>query len=598
MSDQITLGRYLFERLYQLQIQTIFGLPGDFNLSLLDKVYEVEDAHGKGSFRWAGNANELNAAYAADGYARLKKISCLVTTFGVGELSALNGIAGSYAEHVGVLHVVGVPSVSSQAKQLLLHHTLGNGDFTVFHRMSTNISQTTAFLSDLSSAPKEIDRCIRECYTSQRPVYLGLPANMVDLTVSASLLDTPIDLSLEPNDPEAQEEILESIENLVNIAERPIILVDACAARHDCKQEVKELIEVTQFPVFVTPMGKGAVDEGGASGNLVEDDPDLVSKIAKKLTEGKTAASRFGGVYVGTLSKPEVKAAVENADLVISCGALLSDFNTGSFSYSYGTKNVIELHSDHTKIRQAIFKDVKMKELLRHLSKRLAPVVATSHKVQPVPKIKMINTPAPKHTKLTQEWLWTRVSSWFREGDVVISETGTSSFGIPQTRFPNNVTGISQVLWGSIGYSVGATLGAVMAAQELDPKKRVILFVGDGSLQLTVQEISTMIRHGTTPYLFVLNNDGYTIERLIHGENAGYNDIQNWKNLQLLDTFGAQDYESVRISTIGEAEAIFTDRKFNENTKIRLIEVMLPRMDAPKTLVDQAMITAKINKEG
>lgn len=119
--SSVTLGRFLFERLNQLQVQTIFGLPGDFNLSLLDKIYEVD------GMKWAGNANELNAAYAADGYSRVKGLACLVTTFGVGELSALNGVAGLYAEHVGMLHVVGVPSILSQAKQLLLHHTLGNG---------------------------------------------------------------------------------------------------------------------------------------------------------------------------------------------------------------------------------------------------------------------------------------------------------------------------------------------------------------------------------------------------------------------------------------------------------------------------------------
>lgn len=120
---------------------------------------------------------------------------------------------------------------------------------------------------------------------------------------------------------------------------------------------------------------------------------------------------------------------------------------------------------------------------------------------------------------MTQEYLWTKVSSWFREGDIIITETGTSAFGIVQSRFPKNSIGISQVLWGSIGYTVGATCGAAMAAQELDPKRRVILFVGDGSLQLTVQEISTMCKwECNNTYLFVLNNDGYTIERLIHGE--------------------------------------------------------------------------------
>lgn len=559
----ITLGRYLFERLSQLQVNTIFGLPGDFNLSLLDKIYEVE------GMKWAGNANELNAAYAADGYSRVKGLGCLVTTFGVGELSALNGVAGSYAEHVGMLHVVGVPSISSQAKQLLLHHTLGNGDFTVFHRMSNNISQTTAFLSDINSAPAEIDRCIREAYIYQRPVYVGLPANLVDLHVPASLLSTPIDLALRANEPEAQAEVVDSVLKLVSEAKNPVILVDACASRHSVKAEVEKLVDLTQFPVFSTPMGKSAISE---------DHP------------------RFGGVYVGTLSTPEVKELVEEADLILSIGGLMSDFNTGSFSYSYKTKNVVEFHSDYTKIRQATFPGVQMKETLQDLLSKVQPAAAHYSPI-PVPQLKLINSPAAPNTPLTQEWLWTRLSSWFREGDIIVTETGTSAFGIIQSKFPNNTIGISQVLWGSIGFTVGATLGAVMAAEELDPNRRVILFVGDGSLQLTVQEISTMCKWETKPYLFVLNNDGYTIERLIHGMTATYNDIQPWNNLALLPLFNAKEHEALRVSTTGEIDALFNDAAFSTNSKIRMIEVMLPKMDAPQNLVNQAELTARTNAE-
>ncbi|AMD18659.1 HBL243Cp [Eremothecium sinecaudum] len=559
--SEITLGRYLFERLKQVEVQTIFGLPGDFNLSLLDKIYEVP------GMRWAGNANELNAAYAADGYARLKGMSCIITTFGVGELSALNGIAGSYAEHVGVLHVVGVPSISSQAKQLLLHHTLGNGDFTVFHRMSANISETTAVLTDITSAPSEIDRCIRTCYITQRPVYLGLPANLVDLMVPASLLSTPIDLSLKPNDAEAEAEVVESVLQMIANAKNPVILSDACASRHDVKAETKKLIDATQFPAFVTPMGKGSIDE---------------------------QHPRFGGVYVGTLSSPEVKESVESADLILSVGALLSDFNTGSFSYSYKTKNIVEFHSDHIKIRNATFPGVQMKFVLQKLVSQVGDVIKGYQPV-PVPAGQTKNEPTDDSTLLSQEWLWKQVGDFLQEGDVVITETGTAAFGINQTRFPNQAYGISQVLWGSIGFTTGACLGAAFAAEEIDPKKRVILFIGDGSLQLTVQEISTMVRWGLKPYLFVLNNDGYTIERLIHGEKAQYNDIQPWKHLNLLPTFGAKDYEAIRVSTTGEWNKLASDSAFNENSKIRMIEVMLPVMDAPSNLVKQAQLTAQTN---
>ena len=88
-ADTIPLGLYLWTRIKQVGVNRIFGVPGDFNLTLLDHIYDVE------GLEWVGNTNELNAAYAADGYARtMHGAGCLVTTHGVGELSALNGIAG------------------------------------------------------------------------------------------------------------------------------------------------------------------------------------------------------------------------------------------------------------------------------------------------------------------------------------------------------------------------------------------------------------------------------------------------------------------------------------------------------------------------
>ncbi|CDH13278.1 related to Pyruvate decarboxylase [Zygosaccharomyces bailii ISA1307] len=303
---------------------------------------------------------------------------------------------------------------------------------------------------------------------------------------------------------------------------------------------------------------------------------------------------RFGGVYVGTLSSPAVKQAVESADLILSVGALLSDFNTGSFSYSYKTKNIVEFHSDHMKIRNATFPGVQMRFVLADLLKKV-PAAIKGYTPGPVPAAPAPNAEVAASTPLKQEWLWRQVGKFLQEGDIVITETGTSAFGINQAHFPDHTYGISQVLWGSIGYTTGSTLGAAFAAEEIDPKKRVVLFIGDGSLQLTVQEISTMVRWGLKPYLFVLNNDGYTIERLIHGEKAQYNDIQPWKNLQLLPTFGATDYETHRVATVGEWEKLTTDAKFNENSKIRMVEIMLEVMDAPSSLVAQAKLTAAIN---
>ena len=570
--ETISLGHYIFSRIKQIGVKTIFGLPGDFNLALLDKLYETD------GLRWAGSSNELNAAYAADGYSRVNGFGVLVTTFGVGELSALNGVAGAYAEHVAMLHIVGVPSSAAQQKKLLLHHTLGNTDFEAYHRMSAQISETTAMLRDAGSAPSEIDRCIRTAAVAKRPVYLGIPANLVDAMVPASLLDTPIDLDPPQSVPDSEAEVVETVLSMISKAERPVILSDACAGRHNVTAEVRALVDATQFRAFATPLGKGTINEGHP---------------------------RFGGVYVGTLSQPGVKEAVESADLVISVGAVLSDFNTGSFSYAYQTRNVVELHSTYVRIRTALFTDVHMKSVLRKVIQQVASHLPDVPPCPLPPPPAAVATPAAD-TPLSQEWLWSNaVGAFLREGDIVITETGTSGFGINGTRFPNRVLGINQVLYGSIGYSVGAAVGASFAAEELQKgqaqsePRRVILFVGDGSLQLTVQEISCLIRWGLCPYIFVLNNNGYTIERLIRGPTAQYNDIQGWRHQQILSTFGADESnsQSFGVRTVGDWNALAKDAAFGINDKIRLIELFLPQMDAPPSLIAQAQLTSKTNAE-
>lgn len=102
---------------------------------------------------------------------------------------------------------------------------------------------------------------------------------------------------------------------------------------------------------------------------------------------------------------------------------------------------------------------------------------------------------------ITQKWFWPRAGEFLKENDIVITETGTANFGIWETKFPKGVTALSQVLWGSIGYSVGACQGAALAARDAATDRRTILFVGDGSFQLTAQEVSTMIRLGLKPIM-------------------------------------------------------------------------------------------------
>jgi pyruvate decarboxylase len=563
LEQPVDVAEYLFRRLSELGVNSVHGVPGDYNLVALDYLPKCD-------LKWVGSVNELNAAYAADGYARVKKMAALVTTFGVGELSAINGVAGAFSERIPVVHIVGCPSTTSQRDGMLLHHTLGNGDFNVFANMSAEISCDMAKLTKPAEIAAQIDNALRQCWVQSRPVYIMLPTDMVQVKIEGSRLKEPIDLSEPTNDPEAEDYVVDVVMKYLVGAKRPMLLVDACAIRHRVLDEVRELIGKTKLPVYVTPMGKGAINE------------ELPS---------------YGGVYAGNgSSPPQVQDLVESSDLIITIGALKSDFNTAGFSYRTSQLKTIDLHSDHCVVRYSNYPGVRMRGVLRKVIDKVDP---RDLAIQSSPSVE--NT-VPKNSTdsqiINQAWFWPRVGKFLRKNDIVVTETGTANFGIWDTKFPEGVTALSQVLWGSIGWSVGACQGAALAVKDSKVDRRVILFVGDGSFQLTAQEVSTMIRHGLKPIIFVICNEGYTIERYIHGMEAEYNDIQQWKFKDLVDVFGgAKTSRKFMVQTRDQVEALFAEEEFNRASKLLFIELYMPKEDAPRALVMTAEASAKVNSK-
>jgi len=196
-------------------------------------------------------------------------------------------------------------------------------------------------------------------------------------------------------------------------------------------------------------------------------------------------------------------------------------------------------------------------------------------------------------------YFWPRIAQFIQSEDVVVTETGTSSFGALEMPLPANAIYVSQILWGSIGWATGAAVGAALAARERKLKGRTLLFTGDGSLQLTVQELSTAMQHRLSPIIFVLNNKGYTIERHLHGRDRHYNDIVNWKWTQLLDVLAPEDLSpkprSYTVRTKQELDALLKDESFAKADGIQLVEVMMDKYDAPVPLLRQTELSVKTN---
>lgn len=449
-SGKITLGRYMWERLHQVGVDTIFGVPGDFNLQFLDSIYHTP------GLKFITNQNELNAAYAADGYARVKNApGCLVTTHGVGELSALNGVAGAMSEHVKMVHVVGQTTRAMQKNHMMIHHSIGRKpDHQTYNRCSEPVRFAAAELWDIDTAPAEIDRVIRECFIKSGPVYIFLPLDLSAEEVDASLLDTLIDTS--PHvDQEAQRAAVSAISSALSISKHPSLLIDALVQRFDAVAEAQALVDTLGVPFFSANMGKGILDE---------------------------TSPHYIGVWNGAIGTPGVREAAESADLVLTLGYLPADTNSGGFSRKIDENKTIHINPHSVVVFGKEHHNISIKPLLAALVASLPspPQHSIPRAVLPPPR-----TPRDGDaTHITQSWLWPQIESFLRPGDIIVGETGTSVFGLCDIAFPRSVQFIAQVYYGSIGYATAATLGIEVARKEVERitgrKGRTVLITGDG----------------------------------------------------------------------------------------------------------------------
>lgn len=541
MQTDYSVADYLLDRLAGCGIHHLFGVPGDYNLQFLDHVIQHPTVH------WVGCANELNAAYAADGYGRCRGAGALLTTFGVGELSAINGIAGSFAEYVPVLHIVGAPCSTVQQRGELLHHTLGDGDFRHFWRMSEPVTAARAILT-AQNACYEIDRVISTMLAESRPGYLMLPADVAKMAAIP-----PVNAFTFPavqSDEMRLDAFRRHAQALMSGSPRVALLADFLARRFGVQKMLQCWMRDFPVPHATMLMGKGLFDE---------------------------TQPGFVGTYSGAASPPTVREAIEGADRVVCVGARFTDTLTAGFSQQLPRERTIDIQPFAARVGETWFSGVSMRDAVNTLIS-----VCRHHSRNPLKPVNHTDAPHRVHQgTLDQSALWQTLQDFIRPGDIILADQGTAAFGAAGLRLPAEVDFLVQPLWGSIGFCLPAAFGAQTAC----PERRVILLSGDGAAQLTIQELGSMLRDGLRPIIVLLNNDGYTVERAIHGAQQRYNNIARWNWTHIPHALSHDGQaECWRVSeTVQLAEAL---EAAAHHHRLALIEVMLPKTDLPDLLRD------------
>lgn len=536
---QTTIGHFLWERLKQLGVRYVFGVPGDFNLQLLEQLDDVE------GIEFVGNCNELNAAYAADGYARTNGIAAILTTYGVGDLSALCGIAGSCAEHLPVVMVTGVPPLYMMRNRLRVHHSMAEGNFDNIMNCAREFTSSGARITT-SNAQIEIDRALTTCWQERCPVYLQIPSNISYLNIEVP--ETPLNRQFASSDPQQLQQAVTQIAERLTEAKNPLLLVDMDADRSQIRQPLQQLADHLQLPYAAFRTGKAILDE--SSPLYLGHYPDAPnSRVAKQFAR---------------------------ADLIVATAPCYSEGSSTIATDTFPEDKTIYLRGEDVTVAGQTYEGVSIQQLINALLEEDIAIAAERQPLpaeEPVPALEFSN----KET-LTQAKLWPHVAQHFAANDVIIGEMGCSHIGLLGQRLPQGCHYIAQSIWGAIGFSLPALLGCMMA----DATKNHWLFIGDGSLQMTVQELSTILNRGLKPTIVLLNNKGYTIERFILGKNAAYNDIANWDHQALFQAFAPGhelNYQSV--TTHGGLEQALANRP---NDRASIIELHLDAYDAPQML--------------
>ena len=536
MEKTYTVSRYILDRLHQAGVGHLFGVPGDYVLDFLDEVLASP-------IRWVGTCNELNAGYAADGYARMNGIGGAVVTYGVGGLSIVNAVAGAYAEQVPLIVVSGAPPARRREAGALVHHLVANYQLQL--EVFRKITAAAALLTDPETAPAEIDRVVAQCVARKLPGYLELPADVARAPCRRPAADLvpPVAAS----DPAVLAECVAEVARRFDRAAHPMALVGMELARQRLGPDALRLVETVEIP-FASMLSSKSL--------LPEFHP------------------QFAGIYQGGWSRETVRRQVEDSDCLLSLGVWMTDLDTGLFSVNFDESRVVSAGGGRVRIGPHVYDGVQLGDFVRALAAALRPRSYLESHPAPGRTFKPVFAPRPA-CELTAPRLYECLDGFLDDDMVLLAEPGDSFCAAPEFTIEEAENFIVQTYYAAIGYCTPAALGVGLAR----PGKRPVVLTGDGALQMTAQELSTLIRQRCPAIVVVVNNDGYLVERELH-EDGAYNDLQMWRYSELPRTFDRSGDAAVgvRVATEEELVAALAAAQ-RDKAKLHLIEAWLPQRD-------------------
>jgi len=553
-----TVGTYLAARMFEVGLRDYFVVPGDYNLNLLDEILKNE------SMQMVSCCNELNAGYAADGYARAVGVGAVFVTFTVGGLSVVNAVAGAYSDNLPILVVSGGINSNDIGSNRVLHHTTGLAKKSQQFEIFEKVTAYAAVISHVNEAKLQIDQAFHIMLREKKPVYLEISCNL-----ALEPLARPCPFFYKGTSTSSEEALELAIQAAMHFwteATKPVLIGGVKMRSHHCIPQFEALADRAKCATAVMPNAKGM---------FREDHP------------------QFTGTYWGTVSSPGCANIVESADLYIFVGPIFNDYTTVGYSALIKKNKMIIVEPGRVTMPDGtMFGIVKMAHFLDRLAKVITPNPASMEAYIRVKEERKDLVPSPSGSPLQTRHMMYHIQKNLTSNHALVVETGDSWFNGQRLHLPVGCQYEFQMQYGSIGWSVGALLGMCLG---LKNQKRCIAMIGDGSFQVTAQEISTIIRYGADPIIILFNNRGYTIEVEIH--DGPYNIINNWDYVKFVEALNGDSPQNkgkaIRVDTEEQFVSALNDALYYDG--FFLIECTLDKHDCSAELLEWGARVANAN---
>ncbi len=531
MRNMPTLATALLDGLKAHGAREVFGIPGDFVLPFF-KV--IEESKILPHFTLS---HEPAVGFAADAAARYHGgIGVAVVTYGAGAFNLVNSLAGAYAERSPVVAIAGAPGVQERASGYLLHHQVRTVDtqLAVFKEFTCD----QAVLTDPATAPDEIARVLRSARELSLPVYVEFPRDMVNVRVGR----VP-NLPRRAADPEALAECAEEILGRVASAASPVAVVDVEIRRYGIEEQVAKLARKLGLPVVTTFMGRGLMEQAG----------DVVA-----------------GTYLGAAGDPAITRLVEEADLVLLLGVILSDTNFALSNRALDPRRTIIAAGREVQVGHHVYRNLPLADLIAGLDTRVKRQRPRPHRVgQGIAYPRGL--PVDDRPIVPSDVAAAINNLFDRHGKMpMTSDIGDCLFTAMEI---DNTALAAPGYYAGMGFGVPAGIG--VAAIGLRP----LILVGDGAFQMTGWELGNCRRYGFDPIVVLFNNCSWEMLRVFQPESE-FNNLDDWHFADIANSLGGF---GERVTTRRELAAAL-DRAVARRGQFSLLEIMLPRGVTSDTL--------------